>query len=418
MRDRVQVAFCALLLALAGCGGSSDPGRGDGTVRPGGGSGGSGGASGTAGTGGTGGIDNPNGPPIAAVGGVGGVTGGQGGGGGDCPVGMFCPPSTDEPGCGTLELETDVEIIREPGNLLVVFDQSASMNDAWGTSNKLQAAQDALTNAIMPLADQLTIGAILFPTLACIPFIPPPAGGVVAPITDPLQISFRPGPEFLTVWNGLWPGGEGSGLGTPVNEAMDRAAVAIQEASATLTGVTAVMLFTDGAPNCFPDPMTQGIPTQLETATAAGWLAGMPSIKTYVVGLPGAMDAPILNDIAVSGGTMSYITPDDPAVLEAKLNEIVLSTVKMGFDSCTLTLDPPAQVAEKLQIIVKEATNGDEGYIPRDLGGGSGWTISDDGSTVELMGGICDDAMSGRFSSVKFEYGCEEPPKIPPIVVL
>jgi hypothetical protein len=300
--------------------------------------------------------------------------------------------------------------------LLVVFDQSGSMNDAWGTSNKLQAAQDALTAAITPLADQLTIGAILFPTFACVPFLPPPEGGAVAPISDPLQISFRPGPEFLATWNGLWPGGQGNGLGTPVNEAMDRAAVALQEAAGTLTGVTAVMLFTDGAPNCIPDAALQGIPTQLETAHAAGWLAGNPSIKTYVVGLPGAGGVQLLDDIAVAGGTMTYITPDDPAVLEAKLNEIVLSTVKMGFDSCTLNLDPPAEVVDKLQIVVNDAMNG-PAYIPADLGGGSGWSITPDGRTVELLGQVCEDAMSGRFSSVKFEYGCDEPPMIPPIVV-
>jgi hypothetical protein len=416
MRDRVQVTFCALLLALAGCG-ASDPDRG---VGQGGRSGNSGasGASGNGGTGGAGGIDNPvGGPPLAGLGGFGGVTGGMGGGGGNCVPGMFCAPVIDEEGCGTLELETDVEIIREPGNLLVVFDQSLSMNDPWGTSNKLQAAQDALSAAIMPLADQLTVGAILFPTVACIPF--PAMGGNVAPITDPVQISFRPGADFLTAWNALWPGGGADplvGLGTPVNEAMDRAAVALQEAAGTLTGVTAVMLFTDGAPTCWPDPMVTGIPTALETAHAAGWLAGMPSVKTYVVGLPGAEEAPILNDIAVSGGTMSYITPDDPMVLIDKLNEIVLSTVKMGFDSCTLTLDPPAQVVEKLQIVV--TTVDGPAYIPRDLGGGDGWSITPDGGTVELLGKVCEDAMSGRFLTVKFEYGCEDPPKIPPIVVM
>jgi len=304
----------------------------------------------------------------------------------------------------------------EPGNLLVVFDQSASMNDAWGSTNKLRAAQMALASALTPLQDSLTVGAILFPTIACIPFLPPAMGGHVAPITDPLQISFRPAAEFLTAWNGLWPGGAADGLGTPVNEAMDRAAVALQEAAPTLTGVTAVMLFTDGAPNCFPDAMLQGIPTALETVHAGNWLAGNPSIKTYVVGLPGANEAPILNDIAVAGGSMAYITPDDPSVLEAKLAEIVLSTVKQGFDSCTLTLDPAADLPEKLNIVVNEPGVGDQ-YIPRDLGGGAGWSITDDGGMVELLGQICEDAKSGRFASVKFEYGCVDPPKLPPLVV-
>jgi hypothetical protein len=414
MRERVLVAFCALALANGAACSSADPER-PGGQRPA--PSGAGGASGSGGGGGASGIgvDNPtnNAAGLGGIGGAGGA-GGAGGGGGECLPGMFCGPGLDEEGCGSLELESDVEVIREPGNLLVVFDQSISMNEAWGSTNKLQAAQDALTAALTPLADQLTIGAIVFPTQVCL--LVPPEGGAVAPITDPLQISFRPGAEFLTAWNALWPGGEGTGVGTPVNEAMDRAAVALQEAAGTLTGVTAVMLFTDGEPNCLPDAMTQGIPTQLETAHAAGWLAGSPSIKTYVVGLPGADGVALLDQIAVAGGTMSYITPDDPAVLEAKLNEIVLSTVKSGFDSCTLVLDPVAEVADKLQIVVSDVMAG-PAYIPRDLGGGSGWSISADGSTVELLGQICEDAKGGRFSSVKFEYGCEEPPKIPPIVV-
>lgn len=419
MRERVLVAFCALALANGACSAAdSDAGGGRVNGQPspqGGGATSGGGAGGASGAAGVGNPDNPDGQPIAAIGGAGGVVGGMGGGGGECEIGMFCAPDLDEEGCGTLELGSDVEVIREPGNLLVVFDQSASMNDMWGTTNKLQAAQDALTAAITPLADQLTVGAIVFPTQICLGV--QPEGGAVAPITDPMQISFRPGPEFLTSWNALWPDGMGPGLGTPVNEAMDRAAVALQEAAGTLTGVTAVMLFTDGAPNCISDAMVQGIPTKLETEHAAGWLASDPSIKTYVVGLPGAAGVQLLDDIAVAGGTMTYITPDDPAVLEAKINEIVLSTVKSGFDSCTLNLDPPAQVVDKLQIIVNDTTAG-PAYIPRDLGGGSGWTISPDGTTVELIGSICDDAKGGRFSSVKFEYGCEEPPKIPPIVVM
>jgi hypothetical protein len=201
-----------------------------------------------------------------------------------------------------------------------------------------------------------------------------------------------------------------------VNEAFDRAAVALETAAGSLTGITAVMLFTDGAPTCFPDPMMTGIPTKLETDHATAWSTAASPIKSYVVGLPGALGVQLLNDIAVAGGTMSYITPDDPTVLEAKLNEIVQSTVKMGFDSCELHLNPAADLPDKLHVVVEEPMVGEQ-LIPRDAGGGSGWTITPDGATVTLQGQICEDAMAGRFSSIKFKYGCADPPDIPPIVV-
>jgi hypothetical protein len=51
---------------------------------------------------------------------------------------------------------------------------------------------------------------------------------------------------------------------------------------------------------------------------------------------------------------MQYIPPDDPAALEAKLKEVVSSTVKMGFDTCSINLKPAADPAEKLQMVVEE----------------------------------------------------------------
>jgi hypothetical protein len=52
---------------------------------------------------------------------------------------------------------------------------------------------------------------------------------------------------------------------------------------------------------------------------------------------------------------------------------------------------------------------------PRDLGSGAGWTLSDDASLVTLQGGFCDDALAGRFSSLRFEFGCVDLPPLPPI---
>ncbi|HKU38749.1 MAG TPA: vWA domain-containing protein [Polyangiales bacterium] len=327
---------------------------------------------------------------------------------GPCQVGQFCGPLGPDPAnCGTLRLEQDVEVKRQPGNLLVIFDQSLSMNDPWNATTKIVAAQEALAKAITSLQDSLTVGAIFFPTLACVPGLPLAA---VDPIETANQITFRPGPEFLQAWNQHWMTiGGALGVGTPMNEAFDRADVAIQNAK--LNGQLAVVAFTDGAPNCLPDPMATGVPTLVEPERAKSWLANK-MIKTYVVGLPGAAGVQLLNDVAVSGGTMQYILPDDPAQLEQKLKEVVSETVKTGFDSCAINLKPAADPVDKLQMVVEE--NGMRQKVSRMLSADAGWTISADGTHVELTGRLCEDARGGRFQSITFEYGCKDLPELPP----
>jgi hypothetical protein len=334
---------------------------------------------------------------------------------GPCEVGKFCGPLGPDPdNCGTLRLEQDVKVTRHPGNLLIVFDQSLSMNDMWNATTKVAAAQDAVSKSISALQDSLTVGAIFFPTTACL-------GGVdvsglgLGPAVDPIesmnQISFRPGAQFLDAWNMHWMTVGGAlGIGTPMQEAFDRADVALQ--GAMLTGQVAVVVFTDGAPNCMPDPMATMIPTMPEPDRAASWLMSK-MVRTYVVGLPGADGVQLLNDVAMRGGTMQYIVPDDPAQLEQKLREVVSETVKTGFDSCMISLKPAADPVDKLLMIVEEG--GKRQRVEHMLGPNAGWTISADGVNVELTGTLCDDAKSGRFASITFEYGCKDVPPPPPL---
>ena len=353
------------------------------------------------------GNSNAEAPTLAPIDGA--EEGGMSGDPQECEVGVFCESNEPDPdNCGTLRLEADVEVTRHPGNLLVIFDQSGSMDGGWGATSKLQAAQMALVNAITPLQDMLTVGAVFFPTYDCVPFLPPPPGtGAVAPIDGPGQIPFQPGPQFLTAWQQHWTAPRtGLGSGTPMQEAFDRADAAIQ--NATLEGNLAIVAFTDGEPNCFPDPNISG-PTMLEPERAAGWLSSL-NTQTHVVGLPGANGVPILDQVAMSGGTGTYLLPDDPAQLEMVLAQVVNETVSMGFDSCSITLTPAADVPDELLMIVEEPGTG-TARVPRDLG----WSLSDDGKNVEITGALCDDAMEGRFTSITFEYACPEIEPPPPI---
>lgn len=360
-----------------------------------------------------------------------------------CEVGKFCKPTSPDPtNCGTLTLGQEIEIKKIPGNLLLVFDQSVSMSEPWGASGqtKLAAAQAAIRNAIMSLQDSLTVGALFFPTYACAgpggpggPGLPGgglpggglPGGGLpgggpggvlnglggmsVEPIDGMGQIPFQPAPQFLPMWDEHWTlAGVGTGIGTPMQEAFDRANEAI--ASAMLEGDLAVVAVTDGAPNCFPNSDT----TDLEVNRASTWLAER-GIKTYVVGLPGAQGVQLLNEVAAQGGTTEYILPDDPKQLEDRLRTLISETSKTVFDSCSIKLTPAADPADQLLMVVREASDDTLHQVPHMLTPTAGWTISPDGVQVEIMGDLCADAMNGRFTSIQFQYPCKEGEPIPPL---
>jgi hypothetical protein len=96
---------------------------------------------------------------------------------------------------------------------------------------------------------------------------------------------------------------------------------------------------------------------------------------------------------------------------------VVSQQVTMGFDSCSIDLDPAADPIDKLQLVATEQVMGTatEEDVPHDLGNGGGWTISSDGKHVDLTGSLCSDAMSGRFDALQFKYGCKELPPLPPV---
>jgi hypothetical protein len=338
----------------------------------------------------------------------------------------YAGASPDEDNCGTVELKAKVETVQHPGNVLLVFDTSFSMTMDWNGMARWQQAAPAIINALTPLQDMITVGSVFFPRnepggggLPGLGGFPRPGpGGLVCgvtPITSADQITFKPGREFLTAFttpvNGVLPYAPVNLGATPLKEALMQAQTAIT--SSTLTGLTSVVIITDGDPNCEWLPDGEQITQQIVTDWAA------MGIRTYVVGLPGTTGAgdAVLKNLAVAGGTMTYITPADSATLEMKLREIATETVKRGFETCGFDLDPPAEVPDKLLMIAEEA--GMRQNVPHMAGPNAGWTISPDGKRVEITGALCDDATTGRFDSITFEFGCPDippPPTLPPVI--
>jgi hypothetical protein len=305
---------------------------------------------------------------------------------------VFIQPDGDA--CGSVALKGTIT----PGHIVVVFDQSDSMQDPFtdadggtpdgGALPKWQAAEDAIVAAVTPIENLLSLGAVFIPTGAS-------DACTVAQIGTSPQIAIGPGPAFLTAFQGHFSAaGWNTILGTPLELGLAAANTALTPAPSP--GQSAVVVLTDGAPNC-------GKSTLAEVEPPIVAMAGR-GIKTYVIGLPGsASAATLLNGLAMAGGTGSYITPTDPTDLQNQLAMIASTTV----DQCTITLSPPPADPSLVYLIVTDTAdpNGVEIMESTD-GGGNGWSLSADGTTATLLGTICTNAKDGDYTSINFVYGC------------
>ncbi len=384
MRISGTLGTGVLLLALAGCSGASgDAGRDtkSGTIVPKVGSSnkdaGSGGGGQGTGFGNTDAQPQLSTHPDAAVVDAGGL-----------------PPDQNQ--CGSVEVEPEIKMTTVPGNVLVVFDKSGSMNDPWTTGqSKWTVATQALIQALTPLQDQITAGAIFFPNGAdqC----------AVDPIDSTLQIAFMPGPDFISAWNTFTMANGPNGR-TPTGTATMVADAALMAALPTLVGNTTVVLITDGDPNCNTDD------TQVNQ-TVASWLT--MGVQTHVLGLPGVAGATDrLNAIATSGGTFNYVDPSDPMALQAEIAKIVSEQVTTNFDSCTIGLPMAPPNPDDVHLVVVQG--GVKQDVGRDLGSGGGWTLTPDLSEIVLQGVFCDLAKQGEYDKIAIAFGCVDLPPLPP----
>lgn len=372
-RSVVAVALGGLFAACSGTTG------GDG--RSSGGAGGSGGSSVTdASSGGTSGV------------GAGGsaATGGGGSGGSLALDGDIHDQATqDGDACGSFHLEASTT----PGNVVVVFDQSNSMGQPFDQTDsgvpipKWTVARDALSAAVTPLAVQLNVGAIFFPTA------PPALFGGCSPvptIQSPPQIPLQPGTQFVGSLAGHFTGSWSLIRSTPLKRALDNAVLAFPEPS-PFPGARILVVMTDGAPTC--EKVEADLLAPIQSLFARG-------IKTYIVGLPGSTNAStLMNDLAAAGGTVQYSTPADPTALQQTLASIATTAI----DHCTFTFNPPPPDTTQVHLIVSDSSQPGPYEVP--LGAGS-WTLAPDGSSATLEGAVCDRAKAGGYATLEFVFGC------------
>lgn len=291
-----------------------------------------------------------------------------------------------------------------PGNLLVIFDRSSSMNNIFqGSQTRIDAVHEALEAAIAPFlcppqteadslgcVEKLTVGALLFPSSD--------GGGrgfgglagtcPVDPLTADTQIDWMLATPFIEAWRAYWQGPNGMLYrGTPIPAAFQQAEAALT--ALTLDGSTTVLFLTDGESNCMTgvDPVMQ----------ATIWLGR--GIPTYVVSVAPGVSA-FNEQVAQAGGTMMSITPTDTQQLTDTLSNILEATVRPV--SCLVELDgTPIRdlegACEKGEVLLGPtllACDPTDGFQVRSE------------NQIEVMGSACDKLMEGT-TRLSAKFPCE-----------
>jgi hypothetical protein len=283
-------------------------------------------------------------------------------------------------GCALL----DVILIPQTPTLMLLVDQSGSMNDDFGGDTRWNVITDVLINpqtGIVPqFDDSIRLGLTLYTS--------------VDVDTCPMLIEVDPAignaAAIDTTMSTAVPIQE-----TPTGESLD---VVWQKLDALdVPGRKYIVLATDGEPDTCADPDANGQAESVAAATAA-YAAG---IETFVISVGDDVSAAHLQDMANAGQGVQagdpdaefYLALDQAALLDA-FDEILA-----GVRSCQLDLMTPLTAADAMACTVE--VNGDAvGFEDP-----NGWQLNGS-NEMELLGTACDALQQGT-SSVQMECSCD-----------
>lgn len=304
--------------------------------------------------------------------------------------------------------------ITHPPSIYFVIDRSGSMLDIDPESGdtRYERVTAAAVSMVEDIGGLVRTGAALFPS---------PEASDLEECESGIEV-FKPkvgaGPNSFADAIDVEPLG-----GTPIAATLRDLADRIND----LDGPRAVILLTDGGPNCNPnascgpeecmvnifgecppeidnccDPNVGGTPLNCidrqESVLAVRALANADS-PVYVVGIPGSEQfSAILNQLAVVGGAAQegqddyYFRVDDLDELSGVFKDIASALV-----SCTIDLADPPEVPGKTNVYF------DEVVVLQDPENGWIWIDED---TIELKGSACTELKSGSVSEVLIVSGC------------
>lgn len=321
-----------------------------------------------------------------------------------------------------------LRVVEEPPNLYFVLDRSGSMAESMPgvQSNKYAAVRQAVVALVKKLGSHVNVGAAVFP-----------AAGRLC----------QPGEEVFATTRG--DDLAGSDVDGPVTTAFAEAinvvtlgytptASTLQNLLPTLSklsGKKAVVLATDGGPNCNADARCdasecisniQQVSGCSSSANCCSPSAGPDAprmcldreptleavralkeadISTYVIGIPGSQAfTELLSDLAEAGGTARKNEPRYYAVGDVDALVAALEQIGGELVTCDMSLDElPLEPGD-----VKVFLDGEE--IGRDHSDGFTWTGS---RSFRLLGPSCTAFREGRIKRIDAFAHCDDgqPPK-------
>jgi von Willebrand factor type A domain len=393
MRLLRQWTTCSLLVALLSCGGSEKESTFGNTS--GGTSATGGGAGGAAGKG-----------SILDGGGI--ITTGGGGGGGGAGGFGGSGLGEDAKVCGGIEVAVETQ----PFNMLIMFDQSISMNEFLnGTSPPTR--WEAVTGAVIQFfqsadAQLLSIGLAYFEQ------IDPTTSATSCRVQDYSTPEVEIAPVDATQSQKLidsmkkhYPTGF-----TPTAPALQGALDHAKAYTMAHPGPkTIVVLATDGIPTqCMPNGSYD-----IGQMIAGPAFMGTPSIRTFVIAAGSSSSLMSLSAIASAGGTgQPVFVSDDPSKTTDQIKSAFQRLGRTNF-SCSYKIPAGGEGGRtdpsQINVVIRTGTGGDRRLplFSTSTNCGDGWYYDNPGKPENIM--LCPQTCSSLFNGeLRIVVGCASPP--------
>ncbi len=287
----------------------------------------------------------------------------------------------------------DIPLALATPEVMFVLDRSGSMRTVFsGGLTRWQVLTQSLATTLPPFDATMGIGALVFPLGSANDSCTPPSQANLTPALGQAQ-------ALVSLMQSTQPGGA-----TPTASAIDVAAAVLDDVRAASTA-RAIVLATDGAPNCNAalDPKTctcAGAGTMckhdanqcLDDARTVQHIADAyaKGIPTYVIGIADSSDstfATVLDHMAVAGGRplANAATSYYPARSQSDM-QTALAAIEHQVSACTYLTTSVPNGAGSIELTLGGAPIA---FSPD--GGDAGWTWANEtNGEITLLASTCD----------------------------